>query len=328
MPILTPPISSRNGNGTASACRPVSGRDARGHMRGAALFAQRRGHHQKLSGSAAVTASSRRHRRRIAGGARRPGAELQRAAAAAEPQSGLAKTDKGLSDPSARLRSARRGRHRPAHAAVCRAPRAARGFCGKARRCEGRSVADDCLRQLGRADVGAEKSGQRRRRRGCRSRRGRDAEAPRCALSAGPPEGPMVEMEARSAHHRCRADVCAARPRQALVLLFGLYVRGLDRRRGWRAAGAGRQGLFRLHRRGAAADRPLRPPQHHREIRPRAACGARAGPGAGAGSRLRGPATLARGTNPAWRCGFRASTGCAGTSRRARPTGWKRWSGC
>ena len=29
-----------------------------------------------------------------------------------------------------------------------------------------------------------------------------------------------------------------------------------------------------------------------------------------------------RGTNPASRCGFRASTGCAGTNRRARPTGW------
>ena len=35
-----------------------------------------------------------------------------------------------------------------------------------------------------------------------------------------------------------------------------------------------------------------------------------------------------RGTNPASRCGFRASTGCAGTSRHARPTGWRRWSGC
>ena len=35
-----------------------------------------------------------------------------------------------------------------------------------------------------------------------------------------------------------------------------------------------------------------------------------------------------RGINPASRCGFRASAGCAGTSRRARPTGWKRWSGC
>ena len=35
-----------------------------------------------------------------------------------------------------------------------------------------------------------------------------------------------------------------------------------------------------------------------------------------------------RGINPAWRCGFRASAVCAGTSRRARPTGWKPWSGC
>ena len=35
-----------------------------------------------------------------------------------------------------------------------------------------------------------------------------------------------------------------------------------------------------------------------------------------------------RGTNPASRCGFPASAGCAGTSRRARPTGWRRWSGC
>ena len=77
-------------------------RRARPHA-GAALFAQRRGHHQKLSGSAAVAASAGRHRRRIAGGARRPGAEFQRAAAAAQPQSGLAETDQGLSDPSARL---------------------------------------------------------------------------------------------------------------------------------------------------------------------------------------------------------------------------------
>ena len=70
---------------------------------------------------------------------------------------------------------------------------------------------------------------------------------------------------------------------------FGVWTAGDD----GDAAGAGRQGLFRLHRRGAAADRPLRPPQHHREIRPGPARGARAGPGAGAGSRVRGPAALA-----------------------------------
>ena len=81
----------------------VSGRDARGHVRGAALFAQRRGHHRELSGSVAVAASAGRDRRRIAGGARRPGAELQRAAAAAQPQSGSPKLIEGLSDPSARL---------------------------------------------------------------------------------------------------------------------------------------------------------------------------------------------------------------------------------
>ena len=103
----------------------VSGRDARGHMRGAALFAQRRGHHQELSRSAAVTASARRHRRRIAGAARRPRAEFQRAAAAAQSQSRVAETDQGLSDPSARLRPARRGRYRSARR--CRLPNAARG---------------------------------------------------------------------------------------------------------------------------------------------------------------------------------------------------------
>ena len=31
------------------------------------------------------------------------------------------------------------------------------------------------------------------------------------------------------------------------------------------------------------------------------------------------------GTSPGWRCGFRGSVGCAGTSRRAKPTGWSGW---
>ena len=70
---------------------------------GPALLAHRRGHHQELSGSAAVAASARRDRRRIAGAARRPGADLQRAAAAAEPQGRVAEIDQGFSDPSARL---------------------------------------------------------------------------------------------------------------------------------------------------------------------------------------------------------------------------------
>ena len=48
-------------------------------------------------------------------------------------------------------------------------------------------------------DRRARRSGQRRRRRRCRGGRRRHAQAPRRALSAGPPEGPVVEMEARSA---------------------------------------------------------------------------------------------------------------------------------
>ncbi len=94
-----------------------------------------------------------------------------------------------------------------------------------------RSVADGRLRQLGRADRGARQSRQRRRGRGCRRRGGRDAEAARCALSARPPQGAMVEVEARPASDRRRADVCAARPRQAFVLLFRLHFRGVDVRR-------------------------------------------------------------------------------------------------
>ncbi len=81
----------------------VSGRDDRGNVADAAVFAQRRGHHRELSRLAAIAASRGRHRRRIAGASRRPGADLQRAAAAAEPQGRLAEADEGLSDPSARL---------------------------------------------------------------------------------------------------------------------------------------------------------------------------------------------------------------------------------
>ena len=70
---------------------------------------------------------------------------------------------------------------------------------------------------------------------------------------------------------------------------FGVWTIG----RGRRATGAGRKSLFRLHRRGIAADRPFRPPQHHRKVRPGPPCRARAGPGPGAGSRLRGVGALA-----------------------------------
>ena len=53
---------------------------------------------------------------------------------------------------------------------------------------------------------------------------------------------------------------------------FGVWTAGEERRR----TGAGRQGLFRLHRRGADRDRPLRAPQHRQPLRPGARGDARA----------------------------------------------------
>ena len=60
------------------------------------------------------------------------------------------------------------------------------------------------------------------RRRPRRLDRGRDAEAPRQPLRRRPPRRPVVQMEARSAHRRLRADVRRPRQRQALLLLFRL----------------------------------------------------------------------------------------------------------
>ena len=105
------PRSRRLHRGMEMGRHPRAGclrsRRARPHP-GAALFAHRRGHHQKLSGSGAVTASARRARRRTAGAARGPRADVQCAATAAQSQSRVAQADEGLSDPSTRLRSARR----------------------------------------------------------------------------------------------------------------------------------------------------------------------------------------------------------------------------
>ena len=169
---------------------------------------------------------------------------------------------------------------------------------------------------------------QRRGRRGCRGGRGGDAQAARCALSAGSTERPMVEMEARPAHHRCRPDVCPARPRQALVLLFRLHVRGLDQEAttasNWcRSARLISASPTRSCCRSTASSAATPPRNSDRSVMSfmnlnRDWC-------------WKSPSKdwrARRDTNPAWRCGFRASTGCAGTSRRARPTGWKRWSGC
>ena len=67
------------------------------------------------------------------------------------------------------------------------------------------------------ADRGREFRGARRppRQRARRLDRGHHAEAPRQPLCRRPPHGPLVQMEARSAHRRLRADVRAARHRES-----------------------------------------------------------------------------------------------------------------
>ena len=107
-----------------------------------------------------------------------------------------------------------------------------------------------CRCQLGRARGGAGRSGGRRGRPRCGGDRRRDDQAPRFALFAGTAKRHVVEMEARPVHHRCRADVCSARTWQTFLLLLGLYVRRVDGGRFGRTIGAGREGLFRVHRCG------------------------------------------------------------------------------
>jgi DNA ligase-1 len=50
--------------------------------------------------------------------------------------------------------------------------------------------------------------------------RGRDAEAAGLDLRLRSPQGPLVQVETRSFFNRRGDDVCAARPRQTLVVLF------------------------------------------------------------------------------------------------------------
>ena len=134
--------------------------------------------------------------------------------------------------------------------------------CRAAQRAPHRSFTPCPFHDLAGTRGRAEKSGGGWGRRRCRRGRRHHAQAARRALCSRPAKGAVVEVEARPLHHRRGADVCATRPRQALLVLFRLHVRRLDARRRGRRAGAGRQGLFRFHRRGAVADRPLRAPQY------------------------------------------------------------------
>ncbi len=93
------------------------------------------------------------------------------------------------------------------------------------------------------------------------------------AVSRGPQNRRLVEMENRSADIRWRAGLCAIRPRPPLQSLFGLHSGGV----GWRCAGAGRQSLFGPDRCRTDRNGSLDSRAYTREIRPRAQ--RRTGPG-------------------------------------------------
>ena len=144
----------------------------------------------------------------------------------------------------------------------------------------------DLSPQIAFTDLAA--SGRGARRRPCGLDRGPDAQARRQPLRARAAEGPVVEVEARPAHHRRGDDVRPARPRQTQLLLQRLHLRPVARRRGGAGAGAGGQGLLGLHGRGAWDARPLDPQPHHGAVR----AGARGGEDLRAGDRLRRGAAL------------------------------------
>ena len=173
-------------------------------------------------------AFDRRHRRRTPGAARGPRAVVQRAAAAAQPQNARRRNCSPISRPPARLRPAGRRhedlRERPFAERRARLERLSRGSPIRAstsrRWCRSRPGTDIAAARQIPAAAGA----------------GDDADAvegvmlkrTRRALCAGTAEGAVVEMEARSVHRRCGADVRAARHRQAFVVLFRLHLRRLD----------------------------------------------------------------------------------------------------
>ena len=152
----------------------------------------------------------------------------------------------------AHIRHSRRRRGGPARPSVLRTAPAPRGVCGQARRPAHRPLADDPLRVLGRVGRGPSRSHLGRGRTGCGRDRGLHAEAGGEPLPARTAQGPLVQVEARPLSRGRGHDVRPARPRKAFVVLLGLHLRGLARRAGRRRTGPGRQGLSRLHRRGAA----------------------------------------------------------------------------
>ena len=155
--------------------------------------------------------------------------------------------------------------------------------------------------------------------------RGPDAEALGLPLRGRPPQGPLVQVEARPAPGRRGADVRPARPRQALELLLRLHLRRLGPRRASccrsarpTSASPTRSSLEidnyvrnnTIERFGPV--RAVRAEHDHGLVLEVAFEGLRAPPA----------------TSPASPCASPASTASAGTSPRPRPTRWRRWRRC
>ena len=189
-----------------------------------ALLPHRRRHLRRLPRPPRRARLRRRPRRRAPGPPRRRlDRHLLRPAAAAEPQDRHAGPAPPLPRAPPRLRPPAVGRRRPPPAALRRAPRRARGPRRHARPRPHRPLAAPRPSPAGTSSTALRAAAARP------GDRGRDAEAPGQPLRPRPAEGPLVEVEARPAHHRRGADVRPARPRQALGLLFRLHLRRLDR---------------------------------------------------------------------------------------------------
>ena len=167
--------------------------------------------------------AARRTRRRLRRAGRRP---VQRPAAAAQPQETRDRADRTTSGVRAAVRHSRREGRGPSPLAVRRTAGAPRTMGGRSSFSLFRRLAAGVVPELGRA-------GGHPRRRPRRGDRGADAEARRQRVRRRPAEGALVQVEALAADRRLRADVRAARPRQAILVLLRLHLRLLarDRRR-------------------------------------------------------------------------------------------------
>ena len=143
-------------------------------------------------------------------------------------------------------------------------------------------------------------------------------------VPARSPQGLLVQVETRSVSGRRRDDVWPARPRQTLVVLFGLHVRGLARRTRRRRTRSGGKSLSRLHGRGTRQARPLCPQPHGQSFRPGARGANTARTRASCSKSLSRGCNARRGTNPGSPCAFPASAASGGTSLRRRRTVSKR----